>query len=181
MLEFILVIFILITSCVYLLAFMEIRKINHAMNSPVKGPINQSTKTQVPVMNSSTPSPSPNSTTSKQHLSFNRDKLFAGTFSDRHAITEHTLSKKNSIQLMMQQIIKGTSLDDSTSTGETSNSPPKLENKPAASTPIQAAKQPKKMTFVADPSILKDINLLFDEDMDKLLQLNKTAKRKRQK
>jgi len=81
----------------------------------------------------------------------------------------------------MQQIIEGTSLDDSQSTGETPNNTSIPKGEPSAFVPIQSVKRLKKMTFVADPDILKDSSLLFDQDIAKLLQLNKTAKNKRQK
>jgi len=180
MLEFILVIFLLIVSCGYLLAIMEILKINPTTNPSIKRTTNKSTKTQVTAMDQSTEIPLTKIPPSKQPLSFNREKIFAGTFSDRHAITEDTVSSKNSIQLMMQRIIEGTSLDDSKSTGETPNNISTLEKRPSAA-PVNSTKQLKKMTFVADPDILKDSSLLFDKDIAKLFQLNKTAKHRRQK
>jgi len=181
MLEFILVLLMLITSCGYLLAIMEIRKINYSTNSSINRSTNQSTKIQTTAMDQSTEIPITKITTSKQPLSLNRDELFAGTFSDRNSITENTLHKEDSIQLMMQQIIEGTSLDDSKSTGETPNNTSIPKGEPSAFVPIQSVKRLKKMTFVADPDILKDSSLLFDQDIAKLLQLNKTAKNKRQK
>ena len=172
MLEFILVVFILLIGYGYLLAIMEIRKINHTTD--------KSTTIQATAMDQSTGIPITKITTSKQPLSLNRDKLFTGTFSDRHSITENSLPKENSIQLMMQQIIEGTSLDDSKSIGETPNSTSILEKRPSAAS-IQSAKRLEKITFVADPDILKDSGLLFDQDIETIFRLNKTAKNKRQK
>jgi len=73
MLEFILVLLMLITSCGYLLAIMEIRKINYSTNSSINRSTNQSTKIQTTAMDQSTEIPITKITTSKQPLSLNRD------------------------------------------------------------------------------------------------------------